>query len=113
MACATAAWAVAVVGAGVDLAVEQGAERREVGPLEVTLTSLGAGLLAWLLLELLERRLRRPLLVWRVAAGGVLLVSLTGPLAAVGAGATAVLVGLHLLVGTILVVGLGGRRPAH
>jgi hypothetical protein len=107
MSAANAAWAVAVQ-AGVDVAVDRGSGSTPVGPLAVTLAGLGAGLAAWLLLELLERWTRRPRLIWLTVACSVLVLSLTGPLAATSGAATAVLVGLHLLVGSILVVGLGG-----
>ncbi len=74
----------------------------------MTLTSLGVGLAAWLLLELLERWTRRPRLIWRTVAGSVLVLSLTGPMAATSDAGLAVLTGLHLLVGSILILGLGG-----
>ncbi len=74
----------------------------------MTLTSLGVGLAAWLLLELLERWTRRPRLIWRIVACAVLVLSLTGPLAATTGAGLAVLLSLHLVVGSILIVGLGG-----
>ena len=109
MSAANAGWAIAVQS-GVDLTVERGSGTTHVGPLAVTLTSLGVGLAAWLLLELLERWTRRPQLIWRFVAGTVLVLSLTGPLAATTEAGLTVLVGLHLVVGSILIVGLGGAR---
>jgi hypothetical protein len=109
MSAANAAWAIAVQ-AGVDLAVERGSGTADVGPLAVTLTSLGVGLAAWLLLELLERWTRRPRLIWRIVACPVFVLSLTGPLTATSDAGVAVLVGLHLMVGSILIIGLGGVR---
>jgi hypothetical protein len=109
MSVANAGWAIAVQ-AGADLTVQRGSGTTHVGPLAVTLTSLGVGLAAWLLLELLERWTRRPRLIWRIVACVVLVLSLTGPLAATTGAGLAVLAGLHLVVGSILIVGLGGTR---
>jgi hypothetical protein len=107
MSAANGCWAIAVQ-AGVDVAVERGSGTAAVGPLAVTLTSLGAGLAAWLLLELLERWTPRPRPIWRIVACSILVLSLTGPMAATNNAGLAVLIGLHLLVGSILILGLGG-----
>lgn len=108
MATATAVSALADPIAGIDLVVEAGDGTRTVDQLPVTLTALAAGLGAWGLLELLERWTRRSHLIWRVVACVVFVISLSGPLAATTDAAIAVLTGLHLLVGGILMVGLGG-----
>ncbi len=107
MSAANATWALTAVGAGIDLTVHQGDGIVRVDALHVTVVSLGVGLAAWFLLERLERRLVRARFVWWLSACGVLVVSLTGPLTATTTAAAAVLVALHLLVGSILLVGLG------
>lgn len=111
MAAATAAWAVAVPLLGVDLAVRSGPDTvRPIDGLPVTLVSLAAGLAGWLLLVVLEKMLAptKARRVWRIIAAGVLVVSLLGPLAAANATSAAVLLGLHLLVGGVLLVALPG-----
>jgi hypothetical protein len=113
MAAATASWAVAVPLLGVDLVVRQGQELLRVSALAVTLTSLAAGLSGWLLLALLEKWTSQASIEWRVIASLVLLVSLLGPLAATEVTATAVLTGLHCLVGSILIFGLPRAGAAH
>lgn len=112
MAAATAVAALADPVLGVDLAVRlDGAGVQQVGNLAVTVTSLLAGFAGWAALALLERWTGHARRVWTVLACGVLVASLTGPLAAVSPAATAVLLGLHLLVGAVLLVGL--RRSAR
>jgi uncharacterized Zn-binding protein involved in type VI secretion len=113
MAAAAASWAIAVPLMGADLVVQQGSEHVRINGLAVTLTGLAAGLGGWLLLALLERWTARARIAWRTIASLVLLVSLLGPPAAVGAPATAVLTGLHLLVGAILIVGLPAAGVPH
>jgi hypothetical protein len=112
MAAATASWSVAVPLLGVDLVVRQGSGSLQVSALAVVLASLAAGLGGWLLLALLERWTRQGRIAWRVIAALVLLVSLLGPLSAVDATATAVLIGLHCLVGAILILGLPAAAVA-
>ncbi|MGN6300141.1 MAG: DUF6069 family protein [Angustibacter sp.] len=113
MATATAMWGVLHSALHVDLAVRQGDRVQHVGSLTVTLTSLAVGLAGWLTLTLLERRTEHARLVWRLLAAGVLLVSLTGPAAAVTLSAGLGLLALHLVVGLGLLLGLPGRRPAR
>ncbi|HEX3005938.1 MAG TPA: DUF6069 family protein [Angustibacter sp.] len=113
MAAATATWGALHSLLHIDLAVRQGGRVQHVESLTVTLTSLVVGLAGWLTLTLLERRTERGLLAWRLLAGGVLLVSLTGPAAAVTLSAGLGLLALHLVVGLGLLLGLPGRRPAR
>lgn len=110
MAGATATWGVLHSALHIDLAVRQGGHVQHVDSLTVTLTSLVVGLAGWLTLTLLERATERSRLVWRLLGAGVLLVSLTGPAAAVTLSAGLGLLALHLLVGLGLLVGLPGRR---
>jgi len=107
MALATAGWALATPLGGVVLEVEQGGAAQTLGALRTTVSALVAGLLAWAALELLERFTLRAGVVWTGLACTVFVVSLLGPLAATSNTATAVLMGLHAAVGTVLIVGLG------
>jgi Family of unknown function (DUF6069) len=106
MAFATAAWAVAVQLFGVDLVVQSFSGTTRVSSLAVILASLGAGLSGWVLLGLLEKRTPRASLVWRVIAIAIFVVSLLGPLTAVTPAATAVLLGMHVIVAGMLIWGL-------
>jgi hypothetical protein len=110
MAGANALWGLSVAVADVDLVVDQAGREATVGPTPVTLASLGVGLVAWLLLELLERAVRRPWLIWRTTACVAFVVSLAGPASATNDAARAVLFGLHILVAGILLIGLGWSR---
>jgi hypothetical protein len=110
-AVAVVTWAVAVPLLDVDLAVRPGGGAvGQISLLAVVVTSLLAGLAGWLLLALLEKWTTRAGLVWRAIAAVVLVVSLLGPLSAVNPAATAVLLGLHVLVGGILIWGLPRRQ---
>jgi hypothetical protein len=106
---AVALWAVETGLLGVDLAVRAGDVVQPVTGVSVAATALVAGLAAtltaWLLARIAPRRCRT---VWTVVAGGVLLVSLLGPLGATSAAAVVSLVALHLLVGLTLLVGVRG-----
>ncbi|GID97833.1 DUF6069 family protein [Amorphoplanes digitatis] len=97
-------WTIAHQVAGVELVVDRGSGRTTVTPAAVVLATVVAGLAAWALLALLERRTRRAAALWSGTAGAVLLVSLLGPIgSAVGAGATAALVAMHLAAGAVLI----------
>jgi len=62
-------------------------------------------------LAVLRRITKRPARVWTVLASAVLVLSLSGPLGqAVGAGATVILVAVHLAVAAVLIP--LGRRLA-
>jgi Family of unknown function (DUF6069) len=83
------------------------------GPIVVT--SVVAGLAAWLSLAVLERFTRRARAAWVTLATLVLAVSLSGPLTGEGidGGSRLVLALLHLTVGTVLIVLLARTsRPA-
>ncbi|MEU4560742.1 DUF6069 family protein [Actinoplanes sp. NPDC023936] len=103
-------WAVNDPWGGHDLVVDQGA----IGPVAVVVTALLAGVAAWALLVILERRSRRPARTFRVIASIVLLLSLAGPLGAGGdLTTTLALIGMHLTVGLALILGLPGRRQCR
>jgi hypothetical protein len=97
-------WAIAHPLAGADLIVDTGSGRTTVTPAAVVLVTIVVGLAAWGLLALVERFSRRAAAVWSGIAGAVLLISLLGPIgSAVGAGATAALVAMHLATGAVLI----------
>jgi hypothetical protein len=97
-------WAVAHPLAGADLIVDTGSGRTTVTPAAVVLTTVVAGLAAWGLLALIERSTRRAATIWSWIAGAVLVISLLGPIgSAIGGGATAALVAMHLAAGAVLI----------
>jgi hypothetical protein len=103
------------VALGIDLVVRQGDRTQHIDSLAVTLTSLVVGFLAWGSLTLAERLSAKGRTAWRVLAAVVLLLSLTGPLAAVSLSAGLGLLALHLVVGGLLLLVLpsvgGSVRP--
>jgi hypothetical protein len=107
VAAAIAGWLLADPVGGIDLTVTMNGEPTTVGPFDTGGVALAAGLAAWGVLALMERtseQVRRP---WTSLALTVLVLSLAGPLtAAETTEATLALLGLHLLVGTILIVAL-------
>ena len=98
-------WGLAVPVAGVDL--EAGTPTQTIGAPAVVLTVLVVTLGAWGVRTLLRRRTA---VAWWLTCGIVLLVSLLGPLGATSAAARATLLTLHLVVGTVIAVGLDPRR---
>ncbi|WP_433303691.1 DUF6069 family protein [Actinoplanes sp. CA-030573] len=104
-------WTVADALAGVDVAVRQGGAVQRIGPVAVVVTALIAGLAAWALLALLERTTGRAVRTYRIIASVVLIFSLAGPLGSgEGAGSRMALLGMHLVVGVVLIALLPGRR---
>ncbi len=109
-AAALAVWALAVPVAGTDLSARMGAGPQPVGPVMVVLASLAAGLAGWALLAVLERFTAKARRIWTITALAVLALSLTGPLgSATGTAATLVLLLMHLVVGSVVVLGLTRR----
>jgi hypothetical protein len=107
-------WVVNDPWADIDLAVRQGDATQHIGSAAVMVTALIAGLVAWGLLALLERTVRRPARTFRITALIVLVLSLAGPLGSgVGTSSRLVLLGMHLTVGTALIIGLPGRRDCR
>ena len=97
-------WTIANSVAGTDLVVDTGSGPTTVTLTAVVLVTVVAGLAAWGLLALIERFTRRAAVIWSWTAGAVLLISLLGPIgSAVGAGATAALVAMHLVTGAVLI----------
>ncbi|MFC4054666.1 DUF6069 family protein [Actinomadura syzygii] len=104
-------WAVNDPWAGTDLTVRQGGE---IAPAAIVTAALIAGLAAWALLALLERTVRNPTRTFRIIALTTLAISLIGPLSS-GTDLTSrlVLLGMHLTVGTALIIGLPCPRPCR
>ena len=97
-------WTIAHPIAGADLIVDTGSGPTTVTPAAVVLVTVAAGLAAWGLLALVERFTRRAAAVWSGIAAAVMVISLLGPIgSAVGAGATAALVAMHLATGAVLI----------
>jgi hypothetical protein len=97
-------WTIAHPIAGVDLIVDTGSGPTAVTPAAVVLATVAAGLAAWALLAVVERLARRAATIWTWIACTVLVLSLLGPIgSAVGAGATVVLLAMHLAAGAVLI----------
>lgn len=67
------------------------------------------GLAGWGFLAVLEKSTARAGRIWTIIAVAVLAFSLLGPLVAVTTAATLVLLGMHVLVGGVLIAGLVRR----
>lgn len=85
-----------------------GAPATTVSVGSVALVACAAGILAWVLRVVLDRWLRRSRRTWTIVAVSVLLLSLLGTLAGATPGDSLVLVTLHLIVGCVLILGIGG-----
>jgi len=104
-------WILIVPVFGVDLVASTGDGTVQVTSIAVAGTALLAGAAGWALLAVLEHLTRSALPAWTIVAVAVLVVSFAGPLAAGSAVATASLIVLHLVVGSVVVLGL--RRSAR
>lgn len=99
-----AAWLLMAPISGRALKVNQPADTVTVGPTDVVVVTLLAGLAGWGLLAFLERCLtERASYVWTVIARCVLALSLLGPLGAGVGSAKLALASLHLLAGGVLI----------
>lgn len=114
VAAAVLGWALLAPVAGLDLTVTVGTGQQRLGVVAVIAATLVTGLVGWGIRALLDRLTGRARTVWTVIATIVLALSLLGPVgSAVGGGTVAALIGLHLLVGLVLLLGLrAGRMPA-
>lgn len=103
-AAALAIWVIAVPIGGVELAVRAGAGVQQVGPVTVVVAAVVAAVAGLGLLAMLERRTGNARTIWTVIAVAALLVSLAGPLGAVSPKAMAVLMAMHVAVGSLVIV---------
>lgn len=103
-------WVVVVPIAGVDLEARAGSQTQHIGVGSVIAVSLVVALLATAVRTGLARARRgrpdRGARAWVILASVVLLVSLAGPAGALTASAGWSLAALHIVVGTLLIVGL-------
>lgn len=97
---------------GGDLTVRIAGEIEPVGPVAVIAVSLLAGLAAWALLAVMERRLAQPRKVWTATSVAVLVLSLSGPLVnATDVDTIGPLLAMHATTGSALIIGLLRSRP--
>jgi len=99
-------WTLLTKVAGMDLAARTGSTVRHIGPTNVVVTCVIAGLAAWAMLAGLERWTRRPYATYVVNGSVALAVSLLGPLGAATTGVRLGLVALHLTVGAVLLLAM-------
>lgn len=109
---AAVVWVVATQVASVDLAVRAGSGTQHVNVVSVIVTALVVATAGAGLLRFLERRTAQARTIWTAIAVSVLAVSLTGPLGARSVEAGLWLAALHVVVGSVVVVGLR-RRTAR
>lgn len=111
---AVAAWAIIALAGGVPLEVRSGASVQHIGVAAVVIASLTAGLLAWVVASVIGRRWPdRARGRWTGTGAVALLVSFAGPLGGLTPGAVVGLLVLHLVVGSILVLGLRATLPSR
>jgi hypothetical protein len=116
-AAALAIWAVARL-LGVDVEVELGGEVRQVGPADIRVTTIVAGLAAWVVYSLLART-PRTARWWPFVGSTAIALSMLGPSYLSDGGGAVALIAMHLAVGAVLIKGLvearalapAGRRP--
>jgi hypothetical protein len=102
VAAALVGWAVIRL-LGVDLTLKEGAAMSQVGPVDVLLASLVAGLAAWGVYALLAAWRRASW--WPFVGSTALAISITGP-SYLADGISAVsLICLHVVVGVVLILG--------
>lgn len=111
MLAAVLVWTLIVPVFGVDLVVSTVGGTMRVTAVAVAGTALLAGAAGWALLAVLEHLTRSALPAWTIVAVAVLVISFAGPLASGNSVATASLIVLHLVVGSVVVLGL--RRSAR
>jgi uncharacterized membrane-anchored protein len=90
---------------GTDLAVHAGAGTQHVGLVSALVTAAVVSLAGLGLLRFLEARVDHALRAWTMVACLVWLLSLLGPVGAVSVSAGLGLLSLHLVVGSVVVVG--------
>ncbi|HJU03013.1 MAG TPA: DUF6069 family protein [Actinomycetes bacterium] len=116
-AAALAIWAVARL-LGVDVEVELGGEVRQVGPVDILVTTVVAGLAAWVVYSILART-PRSARWWPFVGSTGIALSMLGPSYLSDGAAAVTLIAMHFAVGAILIKGLlearalalTGQRP--
>lgn len=110
-AAALATWVIVQL-AGVDPVADRGGQAVPVTIGDVGVAALVAGLAAWAVRELMRRRGRATW--WPLVGSTLLAVSILGPAYQADGASAVALIGLHVIVGAVLIVGLArlGARPA-
>ena len=115
LAVVAAAVATALVGwavirlLGVDLTLKEGAAMSHVGPVDVLLASLVAGLAAWGVFALLAHWHRARW--WPFVGSTALAISMLGPSYLADGISAFSLICLHILVGVVLITGFARLMP--
>lgn len=109
---AAVVWVLATQVASVDLAVRSGSGTQHINVVSVIVTTLVVAMTGAGLLRFLEHRTAQARTIWTAVACAVWVVSLAGPLGARSVEAGLWLAALHIVVGSIVVVGLR-RRTAR
>jgi uncharacterized membrane protein len=102
-----AIWAISTYAGQVDMTVNGS----KVGPLDVALATLVAGLAGWGLLAFLERRTKSAWTIWRNIAIAVLVLSMLGPIGAEEASGRTALSVMHAFAGAIIIRNFSRTAP--
>ena len=90
---------------GVELTVGKGADPSQVGPLDVLVATVLAGLLAWGGHSLLARTPRSTARGWPFVGSTAIAISLTGPSYLADGASAVALIAMHVAVGAVLIWG--------
>jgi hypothetical protein len=90
---------------GVDVEVELGGEIRQVGPVDILVAAIVAGLAAWVVYSLLART-PRTARWWPFVGSTAIAVSMLGPSYLSDGAAAVALIAMHFAVGAVLIKGL-------
>ena len=102
-------WAVAEL-LGVELTVGKGADPDQVGPVDVLVTTVLAGLLAWGAHSLLART-PRTARWWPFVGSTAIAISITGPNYLADGASAVTLIAMHVAVGATLIWGFARSTP--
>ncbi len=102
---AVATLAVVAGAGGQPLLADAGGQVTNVGPVQVAIVSTVAAIVGLICLAWFVRWLDRGRLIWGVAASGILVISFAGALAGVAPHDRFGLVALHVVTGTMVMVG--------
>ena len=102
-------WAVSTFAGQADLTVNGS----EIGPFDVVLATLIAGLTGWGLLAFLERKTNNAWTRWRNIAIAAVVISMLGPLSAEDTMSRTVLSIMHAFAGAIIIKGFSRTIPAR
>jgi hypothetical protein len=107
-------WVIASPVLGADMLVEDATGKEmEIGLPPVLTVSIGAALLGWAFLAVLERFTRHARIIWTIVATVLLLLSLVPLSGPMSGGTRATLALLHLAVGIPLIAAFWRSAPAR